>query len=219
MATMLTLRNQEVGVQVQSWFLPPRLFKEANMDSFAQKAITSFAPQGLRPSDLILQKKDEVYSYRTHFSLFRGQGKFCLDAEKLEVVFEKARDQNDLNIIYDCLLKAQSCFTSSESKISHMVQATSHAVFGSKDERDKFLQQFGRPNSAISQGGIIAYAPLGPAKEEIRFSLDRSYIYPEAVFLTWNMTTISTLNRDVCNAIQTGFRAMASKFDLTVALA
>ncbi len=219
MTAMITLRNQEVGVQVQSWFLPSRLFKEASTDSFAQKALVSFAPQGLRPSDLMLEKEDEIYSYRIHFSLFRGQGKFRLDAEKLEVVFEKVRDQNDLNIIYDCLLKAQSCFTPSESKISHMVQATSHAVFGSKDERDGFLKQFGRPNAAIAHGGIIAYAPLGPTGEEIRFSLDRSYIYPEAVFLTWNVTTTSALNLEVCKAIQDGFRTMASKFDLIVALA
>ncbi len=216
---MFTLRNQEVGIQVQSWLVPPRLFKEANLDGFAQKAFECFAPQGLRPSNLILQKEDEIYSYRLLFSLFRGQGNFRLDSEKLEVVFEKARDQNDLNIIYDCILKAQSCFPSAERKISHMVQATSHAIFDSKNERDGFLQQFGRPDCAITQGGIIAYAPLGPAGEEIRFSMDRSYIYPEAVFLTWNMTTTSALNHEVCNAIQTSFRTMASKFDLTVALA
>lgn len=179
----------------------------------AKKTLEAFSSYGLGPLGLILSKGDQLFAYNLTFSLFSGRGRFRVDAEKWEINFNNARDQKDLNLIYECILKALQGATSIES---HFIQIGSHACFKDKTERDRYFERFQKTDLGIVDGGIIAYAPFGPSKETIRFQIERSHVHSDGLYVGWTMTTKAALNQELCNAIQTSFREFAQKFELTI---
>ena len=213
---MAEITTKVGGVNFESFFKKAVLFKDAKCDEFAQKSLEAFASYGLKPTQVIVRNEDQAFNYDLSFSLFNGNGTFRVSAEKLDVALQNATSDKDLEIVQDCIAKIYEHVPLPEIG-STLISANAHAIFGSVEECQKYLQSKADPSKQIGLAGVIAYIRCKNWEEEIRFTIDKSLAFPAGLFLTWSTTYRGNKpSREVLKNVIEAFEESVTKFDLTL---
>lgn len=212
---MAEITTKTCGVTFESFFKKAVLFKDAHCDEAAQKCLEAFASYGLRPTQVGIRSGDQTFNYELSFSLFNGNGTFRLSAEKLDVALQNASSDKDFEIVQDCIAKIYEHVPLPEIN-NTLISANAHATFVSIEELQQYLLKFVNPAKQIVSGGIIAYVHCQNWKEEIRFTIDRSLVFPTGLFLVWSTTYRgNSLSREVLKNVKEAFEEAVTKFDLS----
>ncbi len=212
---MAEITTKVCAVAFESFFTKAVLFKDARCDEVSQKCLEAFASYGLRPPQIAVRSGDQIFNYELSFSLFNGNGTFRISAEKLDVSFQNAVNDKDLEILEDCVAKIYEHVPLPEIN-NTSISANAHACFDSIETMQQYLLKYADPTKQIVSGGTIAYILVQNWTEEIRLMLDRSLVYPAGLFLMW--TTIyrgNKISRDVLKSVKDVFQQSVLKLDLT----
>jgi hypothetical protein len=213
---MFNVRNQELGLSLQSYFFPVLPYSELNPSVFGLKILKNFQDYGLHPNGIYLLKGNELFTHEMGFKLFANRANFQIHSDKMDISFEHARTQKDIDVVFDCVLKMIGCLPEGRTK-SHTISVTSHSVFDNKNLRNLFFGKFKNEAAKIQDGGVIAYSNSGPGDHEIRLLIERSQLNPETgVFVAWTLNFLGDLNLDLLRGIQVSFRDLSDRFDLRV---
>ena len=210
---MWTVQSQQLNVSVEMLFPKAVPFRMAQIELFAENALERFREYGLAPLQIFQRDGNGLFDYDISFWLFNGNGLFRLTAEKLFVQIQNARSPNDLSIIKACLLKAVECLPKTEVR-DNLVAVTNQSTFASKEERDKFLGQFADTKRGITYGGVVYYERIEAALNEFRFQIDRSAVYPEGIFLSWNGVVKAKLTEQTLDSLSNNLRSICARFEL-----
>lgn len=213
---MVEIATRILGVSLESFFKKATLQGDARCTDAAQKCLEAFASYGLRPTQIALRVGDPAFNYDLSFVLFGGNCTFRLSAEKVEMHFQNATSEKDMEVVVDCVSKAYEHVPLPEIN-STLVSANAHATAQSGEAIQQYLARYANPPKRIVKGGAIAYVLCTNWSEEIRLSLDRSLVFPDGLFLTWS-TAIpgGKPSRDALRAVKEAFEEAAVKLDLTL---
>ena len=181
---MLALDPQFFGITFQAFFGKPVPFAKSSVLSAAEDIAQAFQPFGLKPSQLELTKRDEVFNFELRVSMFNGNGNFSLNAERMEVSFSNGRSREDLNVIARCLLTFQEAAHLPEDR-KGVFNAHVHGL-PTRDEADKYFSAFARNSEGFTLRGFVANLRAGTWKDEIRLYVDQSNVVPGGVFVNWS---------------------------------
>jgi hypothetical protein len=202
------------AVAFESFFKKAVLFKDARCDEVSQKCLEAFASYGLRPTQIAFRTGDQMFNYDVSFSLFNGNGTFRISAEKLDVSLQNAASEKDLEIVEDCVTKIYGHVPLPDIH-NTSISANAQATFASKEALQEFLT-YANPTKQIVWRGTIAYILLPTWPEEIRLMADRSVIYPDGVFSTWNTAYKGNkISRDVLKNVKDVFEKALTTLGLT----
>lgn len=211
---MTEISRQLFSVAVESIYKRPALFQESRWAEVAPNALDAFASNGLRPGQIALKKGDELYNYEISFALFNGNGTFRLSSERLEITFQNAISAADQELIIDCVAKCHDRIPLPEIALTR-ISVYLHAALESIEAKNKFLAKFANPEKNVISGGLIAYVLSDKWKTEFRVTLDRSLVYPAAIFISWETQFLgSRLTRDQMMTFGEACEDVAQKLDL-----
>lgn len=201
------------SVSLTSWFAEAVPFSEAALPALAKKILLRFGGYGLRPMEIIQREGDSLFDYDLTFALFNRNGTFRLTAEGGYASFQNAKDGNDANLISDCLLGIGE--TLSERRMrEYRLEAFVHASLPSVAERDSFLASLGPSDRKLPIVGCILNFPPCGSFGEGRFLVDRSLIFPEAVFINWSIQFPQPPSKEIFAEATTTFRRLSLELGL-----
>jgi hypothetical protein len=211
---MVELTTRILGVSFESLFKKATLQRDAHCDDAAQRCLEAFGSYGLRAAQIALRLGDSVFNYDLSLALFGGNCTFKLSAEKVEMQFQNANSEKDMEVVIDCISKAYEHVPLPEITSTH-VTANAHATADSVEAMQQYLMGYANPPKGIVRGGTIAYVLCNNWPEEIRLTLDRSLVFPDGLFLTWS-TTIpgGKPSRDALRVVKEAFEEAIMKLDL-----
>lgn len=212
---MAEITTKVCAVAFESFFKKAVLFKDAQCDTVSQKCLEAYASYGLKPSQITVKNGDQTFNYDLSFSLFNGNGTFNLSAEKLDVALQNATSERDLEIVRDCTAKIYEHVPLPE--ISHtIVTANIHATFASTEAMNQYLKRYANPEKQIVAVGTIGYIYCQNWKEEIRLTIDKSFVHSDSLYLMWTTTYHGNkVTRELLKTIESVFEESVTKFDLT----
>ena len=201
------------SVSLTSWFAEAVPFSEASVPALAKKILLRFGGYGLRPTEIIQREGDRLFDYDLTFALFNRNGTFRLTSEGGHASFQNAKDSNDANLISDCLSGVSE--TLSERRMrEHRLEAFVHVSLPSVAERDGFLASLGPTDRKLPVVGcILNFPPIGSFGEG-RFVLDRSLMFPDAVFLNWSIQFAKSPGKEIFAEATETFRKLSSEMGL-----
>jgi len=211
------ITTQFCDVTSQSSFKKAVLFKDAHFDEVAEKCLESFGSYGLRATQINVRSGDRTFRYELAFSLFNGNGKFKISAEKFECEFHNVITDKDVEVVQDCLAKVYEQVPLPEV-VNSLVSVTAHATLPSMESLQKYLLVFAKPERQIVSGGTIVHVLCQNWAQEVKLTVERSMVYPAGLFLAWSTTCPQKkLSRDDLKNIGLAFEESATKLDLTFA--
>jgi hypothetical protein len=201
------------SVSLTSWFAEVVPFPEAGVSATAKKIQLRFAGYGLRPQEIVQRDGDRLFDYELSFSIFNRNGSIRLTSEGCYASFQNARDDKDASIISDCFLGITEVLSDKRIR-EHRLEAFVHAALPSIAERDKFLASLGPNDRMLPIGGCVLYVPPAGAFGEVRFLVDRSLLFPDAVFLHWASQSSQPLSHELFAEATAGFGRLSSELGL-----
>lgn len=204
---------KQYSVSLTSWFAEAMPFREAGLENVAKRLLLRFSGYGLRPLELFQRDGDRLFDYELTFALFNRSGSFRLSAEGLYVAFQNAQNDRDAGIISDCLmgfLESLSDRRLRESRLEGFV----HASLASAEERERFLRDLGPTERKLPVQGCVLYFPAAETFGEVRFLVDRSLLFPDAVFLNWAAPFTQSLSQDLLNKASADFKRVSGDIGL-----
>ena len=183
---MLALDPQIFGITFQAFFPKPLPFAKSSVLLAAEDIAQAFQPLGLKPSQLELIKRDEVFNFDLRVSMFNGNGNFSLNAERIEVTFSNGRTREDLSLIARCLLTFQEAAHLPEGRTG-LFNAHVHGL-PTRDEAEKYFLAFAPNSEGFTLRGFVANLRVGTWKDEIRLYVDQSNVVAGGVFVNWSTT-------------------------------
>lgn len=196
-----------------SWFAEAVPFPEAGLAATAKKILLRFGGYGLRPAEIVQREGDKLFDYDLTFTLFNRSGSFRLASEGNYTSFQNAKDSNDANVIADCLLGI--CETLSERRMrEHRLEVFVHASLPSVVERDSFLARLGPTARKLPVVGCILNFPPSGSFGDGRFLVDRSLMFPDAVFLNWSIQFMQSPSKEIFAEAEATFKQLSLELGL-----
>jgi len=211
---MAAITTRILGVSIESFFKAPILYKDAHCDNIAQKCFEAFSSYGLQPEKIAVRTADPAFNYDLSFVLFNGNGTFKFSSEKIELSLQNATSDKDLEVVADCIAKVYEHLPLPEVS-NTVISGNSQTTAASVDEIQKYLVRHADPSKGVVHAGAIAYIICDSWPQEIRMTVDRSFVYKEGLFLTWTTNFPGKLSRDLLKSLQKACEEAASKLDLT----
>ncbi len=212
---MVEITTRVLSVTIESSFKNPTLYKDAHCDDTAQKCLEAYSSYGLKASQIVIKTGDFGFNYEVSFTLFNGNGAFKISAERLEIYFQNATGEKDVELVADCIAKLYEHVPMPEI-ITTSVNGNAHASAASVEVAQQYLSRFADPTKQVVRGGAIAYIVTKNWKEEIRLTIDKSLLFPEGLFLTWSTNfSEGKLSREVLRTLGEACNEAAEKLDLT----
>jgi hypothetical protein len=210
----LEITTRILSVGIESLFKKPLLRKEVHYDDLAQKYWETFSSYGLKPTQIVVRTGDIAFNHDLSFSLFNGNATFRLTSEKAEIHFQNAASPKDFDIVADCISKTFEHVPLPESdktSITAQVQATASSV----EAVNHYMARFSNPEKQIVQGGAIVHVVCAGWPEEIRMTVERSIVFSEGIFLTWQTKIVGAkVSRDLLKTLAEACEDVATRLDL-----
>lgn len=212
---MAEITTRVLGVTIESLFKKPALYKDAHCDDTAQKCFEAYSSYGLKASQISIRMGDFGFNYEVSFSLFNGNGTFKITSEKLELHFQNATGEKDVELVADCVARLYEHVPLPEI-ITTSITGNAHATAGSIEAAQQYLLRYANPAKQVVRGGAIAYMLCKNWKDEIRLTVDKSLVFPEGLFLVWTTSfSEGKLTREVLKTLEDACTEAAEKLDLT----
>jgi hypothetical protein len=209
------IATKVLGVAIESFFKKPTLYKDAHCDDIAQKCFEAYSSYGLRASQILIRKGDSGFNYELSFTHFNGNGTFKISAEKLEIHFQNAIGEKDVELVADCIAKLYEHVPLPEIATT-TITANAHATAASIEAAHEYLSKYANSAKQIVRCGAIAYILCKNWKEEIRLMVDNSLVYPGGLFLMWSTSLAEgKLSREVIKTLGDACSEAAERVDLT----
>jgi len=210
----MALTTQFLNLTMESQFAMPVAFRQANATKIAYRFLEKFAGYGLRSSAITQDVGDALFNYGVIIQLFNGSANFALRAEKFTANFQNLRTDEDLNIVFDCLVKShESLFD--RKIVANDLQAHIHAVFPQEGEREKFLARYAQPDKGIQSAGLVVYGRSDPWQREIRLQVERSNLFPTGLFVSLQTAHEGLISRHIIDDISKACGTLLEKTGLT----
>ena len=211
---MAEITSRVVGVTVESFFKKPVLYRDAHCEDTAQRCFEAFSSYGLRASQIAIRVGDVGFNYEVSFNIFNGNGTFKISSEKLEMHFQGATGEKDVELVIDCIAKLYEHVPLPEIS-NTLITGNAHATASSGEAVQQYLVRYADPAKQIVRGGIIAYIACEKWKDEIRLAVEKSVVFPEGLFLIWSTNfSEGKLSRDVLTTLSDACNEAAAKLDL-----
>ncbi len=201
------------SVSLTSWFAEAVPFSEAALPALAKRILQRFGGYGLRPLEIIQREGDRLFDYDLNFALFNRNGTIRITSEGVYASFQNAKDDNDANLISDCLLGIGEALSDRRMR-EHRLEAFVHASLSSVAERDNFLTSLGPSDRKLPISGCILNFPPSGAFGEAKFVVDRSLAFPEAVFINWSAQFPKPPSKELFAEAATTFRQFSAELGL-----
>jgi hypothetical protein len=154
-----------------------------DLDKLTQALLKEFSPYNISPIDIVLDKGDGLFSYSIKTQLFNRLITFTSTAVNLEATFRTLIRASDREIAADCLHKIVAIGREYMTDNCYF-DLNVHAAFDSPASRDAFLAPPAN-KSNLDILGTLGYKKLTNPEQMIRFQVDRSWVFPDAVYVTW----------------------------------
>jgi hypothetical protein len=213
----MEITTRIVNVAIESFFKKPLLHKEARYDEVAQRCWEAFSSYGLKPTQIVVRFGDLAFNHDLSFMLFNGNGTFKFTSEKVEIHLQNAVNRKDYEVVVDCITKVYEHIPLPE--ISHtLITASAQTTAASVDAMQQYMMRFANPAKQIVHGGAIVNVLCKGWPQEIRMTVERSLVFPEGIFFTWQTTfPEKKLSRDVLKTLDDACEEAAGKIDLVFA--
>lgn len=212
---MLRVRNVNLSATVEAFFSTPAPFDRLALKSLAATALQQFGEYGLRPSQIYQRLGDELFDYEVSFSVFNNQAQIRIGSERLLVNVQNARNQTDVQLLRECIIRATRCVDlSAVGKLN--IQAASHAVFENESDSVAFFGPFIDADLAVIGGGRIIQAQEADWPKPIRLLIENSVTLKDGVFLMWSTEYGGSLDHDSLKIVADRFGETAQKLGLEV---
>jgi hypothetical protein len=179
-ATVLTVRDG--WASFKGYYAAPQLLQSINLETLTGTFLKEFSSYHITPTNITLERGDGLFGYSIKAHLFNHLINFASTAVNLEASFTRLIRATDRTIAADCLRKLINMGRDYLGDIC-VFELALHAAFDSQKTRDGFLT---RENPAgLAMVGTLGYKKLPNPEQMIRFQIDQSWVFPEAVYITW----------------------------------
>jgi hypothetical protein len=211
---MTEIRFHVFGVTFEASFKNAVLYRDSQCDLVAQKFLEAFASYGLKPKQITLNHRDQLFNYELSVSLFNGNATLKVSSEKLFMEFKNVIPPDDVGVVNDCVVKTFEHIPFKEIT-STTISVNSHATMASGQEAMRYLQKNAKSDLGIIWAGTNANIRSTFWPQEIRITIEESLRYTNALFISW--TTVhhaSKLSGDVLLSLSKALMDSLEKFDL-----
>jgi hypothetical protein len=211
---MQEISLQTLGIVFETMFTTAVPFLEARCDDLAKKCLEMFSGYGLKPTQISVRRRDQVFNYDLSFQLFNGNGTFKISAEKLHISLQNAQGPKDYKIIADCVTKMYEAvpFT---NLANSSITATGHAKLSSALAVSEYFLSFTKPHGDMVLTGIIGQPSCSSWPHKIKLLLEESSVYPESVFFSFFTDyPAGKISRQTLDNMVSAFRESLEKCDL-----
>ncbi len=200
-----------INTTVETLFGAPQPFERERLSNLGAKLVHAL---GIRPNDASLNVRDALYNYELKVTLFRGQGTIKVGPEKAEMSVQDIHSESDMELVKTVFLKASSVLKATDTTTTY-IQANIHLNLITGDRAKFFAAYFPVIGDHLLQGGII-YRNIQPFLPDIRVQLERSNLYPGALFFNWTGGVKGLFTAAVYEEVQKEIIASLDMFKLAV---
>ncbi len=196
---MLSLSIIDFAINTEHVFSRAVPFEQMEFTSFSEAMLTAFG-LGLLAKDISLDRGDGLYNYRLTFGMFNGSSDIVLTSAGLTVAFRNGRNKKALQFIGNSLTTIETSIQKSPVQFRRLTFAA-HAEFHKSEEFEAHMGKIADKSRGYSAGGVTLHTSINPFKGELRFTTDKSLVYPQALFVSCEVLTEEaffqrTLNQD-----------------------
>ena len=212
---MQVISLQTLGIVIDAMFTTAVPFQEARCDELAKKCLELFSGYGLKPAQISVRKRDQVFNYDLSFQLFNGNGTFKISAEKLHMSLQNATGKQDYEIIVECVTKMYEAV--SLMKIANSsITASGHVKLSSALAVSEYFRSRAIPKSDMVLTGIIGrFSSCSSWPHKMKLLLEESFVYPEGVFFSFSTDyPVGNLSRQTLDNLTEAFWESLGKCEL-----
>jgi hypothetical protein len=181
---MFKARVRLFGATWESVFPRPIPLARIAIDRVAEGLLDGLSPIGITPDQIALVKSNDLFGYELRFPMFRGNGAYSLNSQRLHLDFMNAVGPADVTTIIDTILKCLRPIDLPRGT-KYNVSIGRQCEFVSPGDFEGFLATQGAKWSsrAVKQAGAILHVVLPEWPTEIIITIERSILITAGVWI------------------------------------
>lgn len=160
------------------------------MAAFVTASLKEFGSFGISAQAFKKNEGDRLFSYFVSFSIINEKVAIELNGNNLTAIFRGGSSQRDAELILQLLQKAHKCMTG-PIEWQHSITVFCHAQFAAENGMDSFFNTFsasrGLQITTIGGYDSTPTQALLNRSERLDINIVPSELFPNAVFVTWNL--------------------------------
>ncbi len=190
---LVLLKRASFGGGIVSSLASPAPFSREKIGRFALDLISILAPEwDLEPEHVKLRAGDFLFDYELTVHLFDRLATFQLNASELRLEFIDGRSDEDLAVIARVAEAIYRLFPADAFSL-HEYSAFLHAAAADDDARQRLS---GDLENLTFQGALIRYRTADHWPEEVRLTVDKSFLVQHGAFISASSSSFEPVNSD-----------------------
>jgi len=205
---------QDFGLSTAVDYRRPVTFAEAELDLVAKALTDSPCGEHIVPSDISLDRQNELFSYSLSVPLFSGVGNITINAQGTTVLFKQGKTSEHLQLMAELTFTALKLSNKEEVKRS-VVAFNVHVVFKTETDFKEHMSRFTELSENIRSGGTVLVVDIPDIKGELRYVSEKSLAHAHGLFIAVNATIEGDVSGEVFDRLAQEFKAVAALEKLT----